>query len=80
MNGENKTGVCVSLLGSERANQSLQQLSSTLERLSPDAEEAAAELRVSDGSFFTTFSTEEDRAAWSQKTQSEAGDSAVRLS
>ncbi|XP_070772289.1 serologically defined colon cancer antigen 8 homolog [Enoplosus armatus] len=52
----------------QRANQSIQQLSSTLEQLSPDGEE---ELRGSDGSLFAT-TAEEDKAAWSQKTQSEA--------
>ncbi|KAM9344845.1 serologically defined colon cancer antigen 8 homolog isoform 1-T1 [Symphorus nematophorus] len=54
----------------QRANQSIQQLSSTLEQLSPDGEEVE-ELRCSDGSFFATMA-EEDKAAWSQKTQSEA--------
>ncbi|XP_035519379.1 serologically defined colon cancer antigen 8 homolog [Morone saxatilis] len=54
----------------QRANQSIQQLSSTLEQLSPDGEEAE-ELRGSDGSLLTAMA-EEERAAWSQKTQSEA--------
>ncbi|XP_070696606.1 serologically defined colon cancer antigen 8 homolog [Pempheris klunzingeri] len=54
----------------QRANQSIQQLSSTLEQLNPDGEEVE-ELRRSDGSHFTT-TAEEDKAAWSQKTQSEA--------
>ncbi len=56
----------------ERANQSIQQLSSTLEQQSPNGEDFE-ELRVTDGSLFTNVA-EEDKAAWSQKTQSEAGD------
>ncbi|XP_030296695.1 serologically defined colon cancer antigen 8 homolog [Sparus aurata] len=52
----------------QRANQSIQQLSSTLEQLSPDGEEVE-EVRGSDGSLFTGMAEE---AAWSQKTQSEA--------
>ncbi|XP_073337966.1 serologically defined colon cancer antigen 8 homolog [Pagrus major] len=52
----------------QRANQSIQQLSSTLEQLSPDGEEVE-EVRGSDGSPFTGMAEE---AAWSQKTQSEA--------
>ncbi|XP_045926784.1 serologically defined colon cancer antigen 8 homolog isoform X1 [Micropterus dolomieu] len=54
----------------QRANQSIQQLSSTLEQLSPDGEEVE-ERRGSDGSPFTAVA-KEDKAAWSQKTQSEA--------
>ncbi|XP_042358170.1 serologically defined colon cancer antigen 8 homolog [Plectropomus leopardus] len=54
----------------QRANQSIQQLSSALEQLSSDGEEVE-EPGGSDGGFFTTV-TEEDKAAWSQKTQSEA--------
>lgn len=59
----------------ERANQSIQQLSSALEQLNPDGEEVE-EVRGSDGSLFPTMA-EEDKAAWSQKTQSEAGDSVI---
>lgn len=61
---------------SERANESIQQLSSALEQLNPDEEEKEEEeaVRASDGSFFTNMN-EEDKTAWSQKTQSEAGDS-----
>lgn len=62
--------VCIFV--SERANQSIQQLSSALEHLHADGEEVE-EVRGSDGTLFTTLS-EEDKAAWSQKTQSEAGD------
>ncbi|XP_072246834.1 serologically defined colon cancer antigen 8 homolog isoform X1 [Leuresthes tenuis] len=51
----------------QQANQSIQQLSSTLEPLSPDDEDVERR----DGSFFRT-AAEEDNAAWSQKTQSEA--------
>ncbi|XP_068575632.1 serologically defined colon cancer antigen 8 homolog [Cebidichthys violaceus] len=54
----------------QRANQSIQQLSSALGQLSSDGEEVE-EPRGSDGSLFTTMA-EEDKAAWSQKTQSEA--------
>lgn len=54
----------------QRANQSIQQLSSALEQLNPDGEEVE-EVRGSDGSLFTAMA-EEDTAAWSQKTQSEA--------
>ncbi|XP_037639239.1 serologically defined colon cancer antigen 8 homolog [Sebastes umbrosus] len=54
----------------QRANQSIQQLSSALEQLSSDGEEVE-EPRGSDGSLFTAMA-EEDKAAWSQKTQSEA--------
>ncbi|XP_026210286.1 serologically defined colon cancer antigen 8 homolog isoform X1 [Anabas testudineus] len=53
----------------QRANQSIQQLSSALEQL--HADEEVEEVRGSDGSLFTTLA-EEDKAAWSQKTQSEA--------
>ncbi len=67
--------LCVCILASERANQSIQQLSSTLEQLNPDGEEVE-ELRGSDGGLLTAMS-EEDKAAWSQKTQSEAGDSVI---
>lgn len=70
-----ETGVCVWILVSERANQSIQQLSSTLEQLSPDGEEVE-ERRGSDGSPFTAVA-KEDKAAWSQKTQSEAGDAVI---
>uniref|UniRef100_A0A8C4I6A9 SHH signaling and ciliogenesis regulator sdccag8 n=1 Tax=Dicentrarchus labrax TaxID=13489 RepID=A0A8C4I6A9_DICLA len=70
-----ETGVCVCILDSERANQSIQQLSSTLEQLSPDGEEVE-EHRGSHGSLLTAMA-EEERAAWSQKTQSEAGDSMI---
>ncbi|XP_076599350.1 serologically defined colon cancer antigen 8 homolog [Chaetodon auriga] len=54
----------------QRANQSIQQLGSTLEQPNPDGEEVE-ELRGRDGSLFTAMA-EEDKAAWSQKTQSEA--------
>ncbi|XP_033468474.1 serologically defined colon cancer antigen 8 homolog [Epinephelus lanceolatus] len=54
----------------QRANQSIQQLSSALEHLSSDGEEVE-EPKGSDGSLFTAMA-EEDKAAWSQKTQSEA--------
>nr|XP_046258415.1 serologically defined colon cancer antigen 8 homolog isoform X4 [Scatophagus argus] len=54
----------------QQANQSIQQLSSTLEQLSHDGEEVEA-LRGGDGSHSTAMA-EEDKAAWSQKTQSEA--------
>ncbi|KAG7228550.1 hypothetical protein INR49_007724 [Caranx melampygus] len=53
----------------QRANRSIQQLSGALEHLHPDGEEV--EVRGSDGSLFSTMA-EEDTAAWSQKTQSEA--------
>lgn len=68
-----ETAVYVCFLDSERANKSIQQLSSTLEQLSHDGEEVE-ELRGSEGSLYTTMA-EEDKGAWSQKTQSEAGDS-----
>ncbi|XP_044071392.1 serologically defined colon cancer antigen 8 homolog isoform X2 [Siniperca chuatsi] len=48
----------------QRANESIQQLDSTLEQLSPDGEEVEVR-RGSD-------EEEEDKSAWSQKTQSEA--------
>lgn len=67
-----ETFVYVCVLLSERANQSIQQLSSALEQLHADSEEVE-EVRGSDGNLFTTLA-EEDKAAWSQKTQSEAGD------
>ncbi|KAE8280863.1 Serologically defined colon cancer antigen 8-like protein [Larimichthys crocea] len=54
----------------QRANQSIQQLSSTLEQLSPEGEEVE-QLRGSDGNLLPIMA-EEDKAAWSQKTQSEA--------
>ncbi|KAM9365689.1 serologically defined colon cancer antigen 8 homolog [Pholidichthys leucotaenia] len=54
----------------QQANQSIQQLSSALEQLNPDGEEAEED-RDSDGSLYTA-TAEEDKAAWSQKTQSEA--------
>lgn len=69
-----ETDICT--LVSERANQSIQQLSSALEQLNPDGEEVE-EVRGSDGSLLSTMA-EEDKAAWSQKTQSEAGDSVIR--
>ena len=62
-------------LVSERANQSIQQLSSALEQLNPDGEEVE-EVRECDGSPFSTMA-EEEKTAWSQKTQSEAGDSVI---
>uniref|UniRef100_A0A8C2WS09 SHH signaling and ciliogenesis regulator sdccag8 n=1 Tax=Cyclopterus lumpus TaxID=8103 RepID=A0A8C2WS09_CYCLU len=58
------------MLVSERANQSIQQLSSALEQLSSDGEEVE-EPRGSGGSLFATMA-KEDKGAWSQKTQSEA--------
>ncbi|KAK5622825.1 hypothetical protein CRENBAI_024284 [Crenichthys baileyi] len=51
----------------QRANQSIQQLSSALEQLDPDGED----VRAGAGNFLTT-AAEEDTAAWSHKTQSEA--------
>ncbi|XP_034407302.1 serologically defined colon cancer antigen 8 homolog isoform X2 [Cyclopterus lumpus] len=54
----------------QRANQSIQQLSSALEQLSSDGEEVE-EPRGSGGSLFATMA-KEDKGAWSQKTQSEA--------
>ncbi|CAJ1067112.1 serologically defined colon cancer antigen 8 homolog [Xyrichtys novacula] len=54
----------------QRANQSIQQLSSTLNELGPDGEEVV-EPRGSDVTLFSAMS-EEEKAAWSQKTQSEA--------
>ncbi|XP_061601911.1 serologically defined colon cancer antigen 8 homolog isoform X2 [Cololabis saira] len=51
----------------QRANQSIQQLSSALEQLNPDGED----VRGSDGNLFT-MADEEDKGAWSQKTHSEA--------
>ncbi|XP_075931841.1 serologically defined colon cancer antigen 8 homolog isoform X2 [Anarhichas minor] len=54
----------------QRANQSIQQLSSALGQLSSDGEEVE-EPRGSDGSLFTA-TADENKAAWSQKTQSEA--------
>ncbi|KAM6922418.1 serologically defined colon cancer antigen 8 homolog [Lycodopsis pacificus] len=54
----------------QRANQSIQQLSSALGQLSSDGEEVE-EPRGSDGSLFTATAGE-NKAAWSQKTQSEA--------
>ncbi|GLD63959.1 serologically defined colon cancer antigen 8 homolog [Lates japonicus] len=54
----------------QRANQSIQQLSGALEQLNPDGEEVE-EVRGSDGSLLSTMA-EENKAAWSQKTQSEA--------
>uniref|UniRef100_A0A3Q0RSB4 SHH signaling and ciliogenesis regulator sdccag8 n=1 Tax=Amphilophus citrinellus TaxID=61819 RepID=A0A3Q0RSB4_AMPCI len=62
------------MLNSERANQSIQQLSSALQQLDPD-EEQAEEVRGGSEDCFTTTMAEEDKAAWSQKSQSEAGDS-----
>ncbi|XP_060896060.1 serologically defined colon cancer antigen 8 homolog isoform X1 [Labrus mixtus] len=54
----------------QRANQSIQQLSSTLDPLSPDGAEVEGP-RGSDGKIFTAMS-EDETVAWSQKTQSEA--------
>ncbi|XP_031733373.1 serologically defined colon cancer antigen 8 homolog [Anarrhichthys ocellatus] len=54
----------------QRANQSIQQLSSALGQLSSDGDEVE-EPRGSAGSLFTA-TAEENKAAWSQKTQSEA--------
>ncbi|MED6233919.1 hypothetical protein ATANTOWER_019079, partial [Ataeniobius toweri] len=51
----------------QRANQSIQQLSSALEQLDPDGED----VRAGPGNFLT-MAAEEDTAAWSHKTQSEA--------
>uniref|UniRef100_A0A3Q2ZLK9 SHH signaling and ciliogenesis regulator sdccag8 n=1 Tax=Kryptolebias marmoratus TaxID=37003 RepID=A0A3Q2ZLK9_KRYMA len=51
----------------QRANESIQQLSSALEQLSPDGEA----VRGGDDAFFAAVA-EEDKTAWSQKTQSEA--------
>ncbi|KAM6915926.1 serologically defined colon cancer antigen 8 homolog [Xenentodon cancila] len=51
----------------QRANQSIQQLSSALEQLNPDGEDVGG----SDGSLLTMVD-EEDKGAWSQKTHSEA--------
>ncbi|XP_041645271.1 serologically defined colon cancer antigen 8 homolog isoform X2 [Cheilinus undulatus] len=53
----------------QRANKSIQHLSSTLGHLSPDEEEEGP--RGRDGRFSSAMS-EEEKAAWSQKTQSEA--------
>lgn len=55
----------------ERANESIQRLSGALE---PDGEV----VRGDDYSFFTAVA-EEDKTIWSQKTQSEAGDSLFSL-
>uniref|UniRef100_A0A8D3DUJ0 SHH signaling and ciliogenesis regulator sdccag8 n=1 Tax=Scophthalmus maximus TaxID=52904 RepID=A0A8D3DUJ0_SCOMX len=60
----------------QRANQSIQQLSSALEQLNPEGREAeevggSDGSDGSDGSLFSIM-VEEDKAAWSQKTQSEA--------
>ncbi|XP_071336290.1 serologically defined colon cancer antigen 8 homolog isoform X2 [Trachinotus anak] len=54
----------------QRANESIQQLSSALEHLNPDGE-VVEEVRGSDGSLLSAMA-EEDKAAWSQKTESEA--------
>ncbi|XP_029963178.1 serologically defined colon cancer antigen 8 homolog isoform X2 [Salarias fasciatus] len=54
----------------QRANQSIQQLSSALEQLNPDREETE-EIRGRDGRLFTVMA-EDDKASWSPKTQSEA--------
>ncbi|KAG7512309.1 serologically defined colon cancer antigen 8 isoform X1 [Solea senegalensis] len=54
----------------QRANQSIQQLSSTLKQLNPDGGEVE-EVGVSDGRFFSLIA-EEDKATWNQKTHSEA--------
>lgn len=64
------TFVVISLIP-ERANASIQQLSSALE---PDGEV----VRGGDDSFFTAVA-EEDKTIWSQKTQSEAGDSLLAV-
>ncbi|XP_058507239.1 serologically defined colon cancer antigen 8 homolog isoform X2 [Solea solea] len=58
------------LLTEQRANQSIQLLSSTLEQLNPDGGEVE-EVGVSDGRFFSLIA-EEDKATWNQKTHSEA--------
>lgn len=60
------------MLCSERANKSIQQLSSTLEQLSHDGEEGE-ELRSGDASRYAA-TAEDDKGGWNQKTQSEAGD------
>ncbi|KAF3708062.1 Serologically defined colon cancer antigen 8 -like protein [Channa argus] len=54
----------------QRANQSIQQLSGALEQLHPDREDVEG-IRGNDGTLFTSMA-EEDKAAWSQKSQSEA--------
>ncbi|XP_068184238.1 serologically defined colon cancer antigen 8 homolog [Antennarius striatus] len=54
----------------EKANQSIHQLASTLEQLSHDGEDVQ-ELIGSEGPALSPMS-EEDKATWSQKTQSEA--------
>ncbi|XP_037541874.1 serologically defined colon cancer antigen 8 homolog [Nematolebias whitei] len=51
----------------QRANENIQELSSALEQLSPDGEV----VRGSNDTFFAAMA-EEDKTAWSQKTQSEA--------
>lgn len=60
------------VLISERANQSIQQLSGALEQLNPDGED----VRRSEGNLFTMVD-EEDKDAWSQKTHSEAGNTVL---
>lgn len=66
--------VFVYVLVLERANENIQQLSSALEQLSPDGEV----VRGSNDTFFAAVA-EEDKTAWSQKTQSEAGDSRLKF-
>lgn len=56
------------MLNSERANQSIQHLM----QLDPDGDEVE-EVRGGDEDHYTTMA-EEDKAAWNQKSQSEAGD------
>lgn len=60
------------MLTSERANQSIQHLSSAPLQLDPDGDEVE-EVRGGDEDHYTTMA-EEDKAAWNQKSQSEAGD------
>ncbi|XP_037320995.2 serologically defined colon cancer antigen 8 homolog [Pungitius pungitius] len=56
----------------QRANHSIQQLSSVWGQLGSEGEAVEEPPRGSDGSLLTSTVAEEDRAAWSQKTQSEA--------
>ncbi|XP_067371832.1 serologically defined colon cancer antigen 8 homolog isoform X3 [Channa argus] len=65
-----QTAVKIGMLLNERANQSIQQLSGALEQLHPDREDVEG-IRGNDGTLFTSMA-EEDKAAWSQKSQSEA--------
>lgn len=57
------------MLNSERANQSIQHLSSAPLQLDPDGDEVE-EVRGGDEDHYTTMA----EAAWNQKSQSEAGD------